>query len=78
MGEVYLIEKDFAQAEQMFREATRLNPKLSEAHHKLGVALLGQARFGEAEIALTEALRLKPDLNEARQLLIRARTRQTP
>src|SRR5579883_491889 len=50
-------ERKFADAEQAFREAIRLDPKHSDAHGNLGVAFAHQRKLPEAESAFRLAIR---------------------
>ena len=43
-----------------YREATRLNPDLSEAHYNLGIALRGKGDLDGAQTEIRRALRIKP------------------
>jgi tetratricopeptide (TPR) repeat protein len=58
----YLLEqaKRNADAEQAFRRAVELDPKLDRAWFGLGLALVRQKRFDEAEAALLRNTELQP------------------
>jgi tetratricopeptide (TPR) repeat protein len=55
-----------------YREATRLQPRYSEAFNNLGVALLGRNRLDEAIQSYREAIRVRPDNEQAHNNLGRA------
>ena len=67
--------RDFANAEQMFRAATRVQPDSAEAWDRLGTAQAAQGkdRYSEAVWNFDHAVRLKPDFEEARRHLEKAR-----
>lgn len=72
-GEIYLQSKQYEQAIKEFRRAIDIDPKLPEAHLKLGVALSSSsvtANAGSGNLkaslkAFQEAVRLRPDWPEA-------------
>ncbi|MFN0245181.1 MAG: tetratricopeptide repeat protein [Planctomycetota bacterium] len=53
----------------MHRAAIEKNAAYAEAHHNLGVVLIGRGRVGEGEDELREALHLDPRLERTRRLL---------
>jgi len=53
-------QKNYADAENAYREAIRLNPANADAHCGLGVVLYDTGRHAEAEAAWREAIRLNP------------------
>src|SRR4030067_214073 len=61
-----LQRRDLESALYQFRQAIRLNPTLTEAHHNLGIALLEAHQPAQAAEAFTRALELSPDHLEAR------------
>lgn len=65
LGKVRLSEKNYAEAEEAFRNAARYAPRSVESRVQLGVALLYQNRPAEAIQSLQTALEIKPDLAEA-------------
>lgn len=58
----FLLESDgrLAEAEQAFRRALELDPRLDRAWYGLGLALIRQQRFDEAVEALEHTTRLQP------------------
>lgn len=60
LGEVYLRQSRFVQAEQEFREALRIQPNDAVNLDNHGLALLRLGRLDEAERAFREALRAFP------------------
>jgi tetratricopeptide (TPR) repeat protein len=48
IGEVYLAQKHFGDAEQAFRKALEIDGDSEQAHHGLAMAMLGQERWEEA------------------------------
>lgn len=63
------LARDFAEAERLFRQLVRLNPKLLAAQHCLGEVLQSTGRLDEAEIAYRRALALSPASVETRYSL---------
>ena len=59
-------------AVEVGRRATRLSPKLADAHRWLGSALLSLGRFDEAIATISEAAQLEPDDASTHQSLARA------
>ena len=53
--------KDFSKAEELYREAIKLNPKNDVAYHNLGNLLNDLKRPVEAEAAYRKAIELDPD-----------------
>ncbi|HSB62183.1 MAG TPA: tetratricopeptide repeat protein [Vicinamibacteria bacterium] len=56
---------DLGQVERSLKTAAALDPKLAQAHFRLGVLHFDQGRYEEAEEAFREAVRVAPDLAEA-------------
>jgi tetratricopeptide (TPR) repeat protein len=48
------------EAQVQFEKATKLDPKLAEAHYWLGMALVNQGKLPEAKAPFTEYLKLAP------------------
>ncbi len=65
LGEMYLGEKKFADAERSFRQALPARAKDPELHLGLGQALLYQSKYADAENELGRAIQLKPDFGDA-------------
>jgi len=61
MAQVLLREGRAQDAERAFRESLKDDPKNSEVHGGLGVALLMQGRFREALAPLEKAVQLSPE-----------------
>ncbi|MBF0128304.1 MAG: tetratricopeptide repeat protein, partial [Magnetococcales bacterium] len=61
LGNLHLMQREYAAAETAFRHALRVEPGHAEAHYTLGNILFAQHRFREAEEAYREALRVGPD-----------------
>jgi Flp pilus assembly protein TadD len=68
-GRVLADRRDWAAAEQKYREAIALDPALPEPWNGLGFALRQQGRFDESVKAYREALRLRPDYPQALEYL---------
>lgn len=66
---VFLTLRDFVKAEEHYRAAHRLDPRLHEIHHNLGVLRTLQNRGREAEEAFRKALELNPFRAESHYLL---------
>ena len=66
-GVVHLVARRFAQAQQRFEAALRLDDTLAEAHNNLAFALRMQGRhnFAASLAHYDRALALKPDLAQA-------------
>jgi tetratricopeptide (TPR) repeat protein len=65
LGNVYLRQGRFDQAEQVLRKAIGINPDLPAAHNLLGLERLRKNDPGGAEAEFREAIRIQPDLAEA-------------
>ena len=63
------VMKDWAAAEEDFRQAIVQQPTFADAWNELGYALRNQRRHGESVDAYHEALRLRPDFPEALEYL---------
>ena len=60
---------------EKFREAVRIDPKLTSAHQALGVALLDQKDYKGAASEFETVLKLAPGHTEALRGLARAQLR---
>jgi tetratricopeptide (TPR) repeat protein len=65
LGELYLDNKQYAQAGPLLQQAVGQNPRDPQLHMDLGLALLHQLKYAEAEAELLKAVQLKPDLADA-------------
>ena len=61
LADLYLQNKQYKQAEPLFRQSLQASPKDPALHLGLGVALLYQLKYAEAEAELINALKLKGD-----------------
>ncbi|HET6935621.1 MAG TPA: tetratricopeptide repeat protein, partial [Candidatus Angelobacter sp.] len=61
LADLYLQNKQYKQAEPLFRQLLPANPRDPALHLGLGVALLYQLKYAEAETELINALKLKGD-----------------
>lgn len=57
-GDSQLVKNNFSKAEELYRTAIDIEPRLPSAHLGLGAALVGQQRYDEAIAVLGEAERL--------------------
>jgi Flp pilus assembly protein TadD len=69
LGELYLENKQYAEATPLLQQAVAANPRDAQLHYDLGVALLHQLKYAEAEAELLQAVQLKSDLTDAYSLL---------
>jgi tetratricopeptide (TPR) repeat protein len=65
LADLYLAEKQYAEAAPLLQQLLENNPKDAQLHMDLGVALLHQHKYPEAEAELVRAVQLKPDLADA-------------
>lgn len=65
MGNAYADLGDYEEAIEAYRQAIKLNSKLSKPHNNLGLAYAALNRLEEAVAEFKEAARLKPDYVEA-------------
>lgn len=75
LGKIEMHDSNWAEAESLFRSATRGQPPMAESHFQLGLALAAQSRLSEARRALESARKLDakfPGLNEALEQLTHA------
>jgi protein O-GlcNAc transferase len=70
IGNVLMDARRYAEAEQHYREAISLYPRLALAYSNLGAVMDAKARFGEMETCLEEAIRLQPNLLMAHDNLL--------
>jgi Flp pilus assembly protein TadD len=68
-GRALAERRDWAAAEQKYREAIVLDPALPEPWNGLGFALRQQGRWDESVRAYREALRLRPNYPQALEYL---------
>jgi Tfp pilus assembly protein PilF/quercetin dioxygenase-like cupin family protein len=57
--------RQFAKAEQAYRDALAINPDLPDIHYNYGVLLVGQERFSEAAQSFRRCLEVNPYYAEA-------------
>ena len=69
LGNVYLRQGKFDQAQQVLQKAIGINPDLPAAHNLLGLERLRKNDPRGAEAEFREAIRIQPDLAEARNNL---------
>jgi tetratricopeptide (TPR) repeat protein len=65
LGELYLDNKQYAEAAALLQQALAKNQADAQLHLDLGKALLHQLKYAEAETELIKAIQLKPGLTEA-------------
>lgn len=68
-GRAFSQQKNWAKAEESYREALRLRGSFPEAWNGLGYVLRQQKKYNDALWAYEEALRLRPDYPEALEYL---------
>ena len=59
-GIIYWNQSKIPEAKEQFEKATKLDPKLADAHYWLGMALVNQGKLPEAKAPFTEYLKLAP------------------
>jgi Flp pilus assembly protein TadD len=59
-GIIYWNQSKTKEAAEQFEKATKLDPKLADAHYWLGMALVNQGKLPEAKAPFTEYLKLAP------------------
>jgi tetratricopeptide (TPR) repeat protein len=69
LGELYLDNKQYADAVPLLQQALASNQRDPQLHYDLGLALLHQLKYAEAEVELLKAVQVKPDLTDAYGLL---------
>ncbi len=65
IGDIYMLQEDFAHAEPAFRQAVRLEPRNFTAQYSLGLALQMLKKFAEAAQVYIIALDIDPNSPEA-------------
>ena len=68
-GAVAMHNGRIADAEQAFRDAVRLAPRMAEAHLDLGLVLARENRLEEATASVEQAIRINPTLESANMFL---------
>ena len=68
-GNELLNKRDFAAAEEKYRQAVALSPEQEDLHYNLGIALARQGKVEEAKKHYEKALQLFPDYAEAQNNL---------
>lgn len=66
LGLIYFQQEKFKEAEEKFKRAAELDPKLSEVHNNLGSLYFATKRYDEALVALDKALENPLYLNPER------------
>jgi tetratricopeptide (TPR) repeat protein len=59
-GIIFWNQSKIPEAQAQFEKATKLDPKLADAHYWLGMALVNQGKLPEAKAPFTEYLKLAP------------------
>jgi len=72
LGELYLDNKQYAEAAPLLQQALAANPGDPQLHYDLGMALLHLLKYAEAEAELVKAAQIKPGLVDAYSLLAEA------
>jgi tetratricopeptide (TPR) repeat protein len=65
LAELYLDNKQYAEATPLLQHLLEKNPNDAQLHMDLGVALLHQLKYAEAQAELLKAVQLKPGLADA-------------
>ena len=68
-GNELLNKRDFASAEEKYRQAVALSPEQEDLHYNLGIACARQGKVEEAKKHYEKALQLFPDYAEAQNNL---------
>jgi tetratricopeptide (TPR) repeat protein len=68
-GNELVNKRDFAAAEEKYRQAVALSPEQEDLHYNLGIALARQGKADEAKKHYEKALELFPDYAEAQNNL---------
>ena len=61
MGVVLVNEGKFSEAKVHFERATKLDPKMADAHYWLGISYVSEGKLAEAKAAMIEYLKLAPN-----------------
>jgi cytochrome c-type biogenesis protein CcmH/NrfG len=69
LGTVYLMQRDFAEAESAYLRATQANPAFFQSFLNLGKLRLAEKKFDTAIESLSQAVKIKPESAEANYLL---------
>jgi tetratricopeptide (TPR) repeat protein len=59
-GVIFWNQSKVAEAKAMFEKATKLDPKMADAHYWLGMALVNEGKMPDAKAPFTEYLKLAP------------------
>lgn len=60
MGVVLVNAGKFSEAKVQFERATKLDPKMADAHYWLGISYVSEGKLAEAKAAMVEYLKLAP------------------
>jgi cytochrome c-type biogenesis protein CcmH/NrfG len=69
LGTVYLMQKDFGEAESAYLRATEANPAFFLSFFNLGKLRMAQKKFETAVEPLSQAVKIKPESADANYLL---------
>lgn len=69
LGEALANQNKHAEAEAVYKDALRIDPKRAWTHYALGISFWNQERPTEAEPEFREAVRLEPDNKSFREML---------
>jgi len=76
LGKLLRTRGDVDEAETLFREALKYNPRFPQAHYQLGILLEHKGRIDEATSELTTAAELDPEYADPQYALMRIYQRQ--
>ena len=76
LGKLLRTRGDVDEAESLFREALKYNPRFPQAHYQLGILLEHKGRMDEATSELTTAAELDPEYADPHYALMRIYQRQ--
>jgi tetratricopeptide (TPR) repeat protein len=65
LADLYVMDKQYAKAEEGYRTLLAAHPNDAELHQSLGKSLLEEKKFSEAQKEFVAAVTLKPDLGSA-------------
>lgn len=77
LGDIYCVQKQYAEAEEEYIEAIRINPVHSKVYFQLGNLYMMLGHLDEAEYAYRKALDINPDFKAAKmnlETLLRRKT----